>query len=145
MCKVELLAQKVVLVNVLRSLDFDIQLVPIHDVRDGVAQMLELVHPWQWISTEQKAGKLPWLLEKCHQFSLALSRIWIRGELQVVTGSIFLTGVQHVLQGTEGGGQQPVVIAVAKDSMIPAKYPTTSSSLFQDGKQVLTIEAVCNG
>ena len=43
--KVEVLADGVVLVHILGGLDPHVQLVTIHEVGDGVAKVLNLVHP----------------------------------------------------------------------------------------------------
>ena len=40
-----------------------------------------------------------------------------------MAGSILFTGVEYVLEGTEGGGQPPVVITVAKNPVIIPKDP----------------------
>ena len=45
--KVEFLAERVVLVNVAGILHPHVQLVSIHGVGDAVAQVLQLLHPWQ--------------------------------------------------------------------------------------------------
>ena len=76
-CKVKFLTYGVVLVNQLGSLDLHIQLIPIQLVGDGVPQMLELGHPWQWIPTQHQTWQISWLFKKCHQFGFALGRIRI--------------------------------------------------------------------
>ena len=121
--KVKFLTDGVVLVNILGSLDLDVQLIPINGIGDGVAEVLQLVHPWEHVPTQQQPRQLPWLPEEGHQLGLALGRVWICGKLQIVTGSILSTGVEHVLQGIERGGQEPVIITVTKDSMVVTKYP----------------------
>ena len=70
--------------------------------------------------------------------------IWVSWELQIVTLSIFCPGVQHVLQITQRGGQQPVVVTVPKYSVIISQDPGTSFSLPKKNKQVLAIKSVCN-
>ena len=87
--------------------------------------------------------KLPGLEHECHALGFLLLGIGICGEVEIMGGSILLTGVQHVLQSIEGGGQQPVVITVPQYSVVVAQNPTASSSLFQQSKQVFTIKAIC--
>ena len=56
MCIVEVLEDGVVLVNIPGWLDLDVQLVAIHPVGDGVAQVLQLtIYPRKWVATEHKS------------------------------------------------------------------------------------------
>ena len=73
--KVELLHQRVILVNISGGLHLDIKLVSVIAVGNGIPKMLNIVHPGQQSATEQQAGQLPWLLEEGHELGLALD--WV--------------------------------------------------------------------
>jgi hypothetical protein len=107
-----------------------------------VPKVLQLVNSRQLGPTEQQSRKLPWLLKECHKFGLALDRIQISGDFQIMAEGILFTSLQHVLEDIQGGGQQPVVITVTKYSVIAPHNPAASSPLFQQSKQVLTVKAI---
>ena len=53
MDKVKFLTDGVVLVDILGCLDLDVKLISINGVGDGVAEMLQLIHPWELVPTQQ--------------------------------------------------------------------------------------------
>ena len=94
MGKIELLTDCIMLVHIPGYLDPHVKLVPIQGAGDGVAKMFELVHPGEVSST-----KLPWCLKKCHEICLTFVRVLVSRKSQIMACCIFLTSVQHVLQG----------------------------------------------
>ena len=53
MGKVKFLTDGVVLVDILGCLDLDVKLISINGVGDGVAEMLQLIHPGELVPTQQ--------------------------------------------------------------------------------------------
>ena len=73
--------------------------------------------------------KISLLPKEGHQFGLAFVGIGICGEVKIMGGSILLTGVEHVLQGIEGGCQEPIVITLSENSMVTTLHPATRPPL----------------
>ena len=64
--KIKLLTKSFVLVNILSCFYPHVQLAPINGVGNGIAQVFQLLYPWQSVSTEYKSWQLFGFLQEGH-------------------------------------------------------------------------------
>ena len=142
MCKVIFLEEIIAFVNKHCSLHFKVMLHSIYIVLEKVTKMFSVLYPGEWIATKDQWGDVSFVLKERNAFCLAFFRIRIRTKDQVVFAGILLAGVQHLLEGLPGRGQQPIVIAIPYHSIELATHPASISSFSKEGEQTIHVKTI---
>ena len=90
-CVRKLLDNLIILLNIIGSLGSDVHFHSIHFILNGISQVLPMSDPWERIPAQSKLGKGPFSLYKCHAFSFAFCRVWVRAEFKIMRSSVLFT------------------------------------------------------
>ena len=138
----KLLLQVTVLANILCSFHLYVSAHTIILIVEVVAKVDAFLHPRKGVTTQEDTGELSFCFQKCDTFGLTFYWVRVRTKFQVVIITIVFNRLHHFSQSIKGGGQHPVVVAVAEHAVVVVIHPATSRFLPEDLEHIVHIKTV---